>query len=392
MSNLVEKWGQISAAIQRTSDPRKKKLIAGALENQERHINEAVSRGQLGSIYRTNDQSLFGTRDLNETNIVSGDIATFTKQSLAMVDMVFEQIVIDELVHIMTMDGPTAFVHHVAYKQGSAGLYVAGTDFNTGLDPDYSDCPAEAASGACSASKDVDFALTATTVTAACKRLTARYTTQAEQDMSASYGSDLGDDLRQFMATELRREIQEEVIEQLIANASTTVTWAKAPPGGSVYANLDPKVYQQTLYDAILSADNGIFKSADGFRGANWICGDPDSLLRLEQLESFSITSDMARSREDALRGDVDRYANKFGVANHRFDVWKMRFMPADTILLGTKSDSAQEIGHIHGVYVPVADLGTFRDPRTSCVDIGMMTRYGNSTIRPGLFATVTLT
>ena len=390
--NLIEKWGPISAGMQGTDNPKKKQLIAGALENQERHINEAVKRGQLGSIYRTNDPHLFGTRELNETSIIPGDIATFTKQSLAMVDMVFEQIVIDELVHIMTMDGPTAFVHHVAYKQGSAGLYAAGTNFNTGLDPDYADCPAESEESSCSPAKEVDFALTATLVTAACKRLTARYTTQAEQDLSASYGQDLGDDLRQFMATELRREIQEEVIDQLIANASTTVTFSKAPPGGSVYANLDPKIYQETLYDAILSADTGIFKSADGFRGANWLCGDPDSLLRLEQLQSFSIDSDMARSREDALRGDVDRYANKFGVANHRFDVWKMRFMPADTILLGTKSDSAQEIGHIHGVYIPVADLGTYRDPRTSCVDVGMMTRYGNSTVRPGLFAVVSLT
>lgn len=389
--DLVEKWGKVSAAIQRSDDPRKQRIVASALEAQERYINESVRRGQIGGIYRSNDPHIWGREPLGE-NIVPGDIATFTRQSLAMVDMVFEQIIIDELVSVIAMDGPSAFVHHIAYKQGSAGLYAAGTDFNTGLDPDYSDCPAETAESSCTAANEVDFGLTATTVHASCKRLTAKYTIAAEQDMSASYQSSLGDELRQFMATELRREMQEEIIDQLIANATTTVSWSKAPPGGSVYVNLDPKVYQETLYDAILEADNGIFKSVDGFRGANWVCADPDSLLFLEQLESFSITDNMARSREDALRGDVDRYANKFGTANHRYDVWKMRFMPADTILLGTKSDNPQEIGHIHGVYVPVSDLGTFRDPRTACVDIGVMTRYGNSTIRPGLFATVTLT
>ena len=389
-TNLVEKWGQLSEGIQRSNDPAKKQLIAGALERQNQFISEAAARGTLGNVFRTNDPNIWAQR-LDETTIPS-DIATFTRQSLAMVDMIFEQIVIDQLVDVRTMDGPTAFVHHMAYKQGAAGLYVAGTKFNTGLDPDYADCAAETAESNCVDSKDVNFELTATTVTAACKRLRAQYTTQAEQDLQSQYGDNLGDRLRSFMATEIRREIQEEVIDSLIASASTTVAWNQTPGAGSIYESLDPKLYQATLYDAILEADNGIFKSVDGFRGANWVCADPDSLLFLEELESFSITSDINKSREEALRSDVDRYANKFGVANHRYDVWKMRFMPANTILLGTKSDNPQEIGHIHATYVPISDLGTFRNPRTACVDVGVMSRYGNATIRPGLFAVINIT
>ena len=66
--------------------------------------------------------------------------------------------------------------------------------------------------------------------------------------------------------------------------------------------------------------------------------------------------------------------------------------MPEDTLLLGVKSDNPQEIGHIHATYIPVSDLGAFRDPRTACVDMGVMTRYGNATVRPGLFAVVNIT
>jgi hypothetical protein len=69
-----------------------------------------------------------------------------------------------------------------------------------------------------------------------------------------------------------------------------------------------------------------------------------------------------------------------------------MRFMPANTLLLGVKSDNPQEIGHIHATYIPVSDLGVFRDPRTACVDMGVMTRYANATIRPNLFAVVNIT
>lgn len=390
MGDLVQKWEGLSEGIQRSTDPAKRKLIASMLENQHRFNENAANRGKLGSVYRTNDRSLFSNA-LDE-NIVPSDVATFTQQSLAMVDMVFEQIVVDQLVNLMSMDGPTAFVHHLKYQQGSAGLYAVGTDFNSGLDPDYADAPVETSSSSCSAAKEVDFQLTSSTVTAAAKRLTARYTVQTEQDLDSQYGRNIGDDLRAFMATEIRREIQGEIMAKIIADAGTSATFAKTPAAGSVYASLDPKVYQETLYDKILEADNGIFKSTDGGRGANWICADPNSCLMLEQLESFSISIDQNRSREDALRGDVDRYANKFGVANHRFDVWKMKFLPADTIVLGTKGENPQEVGFVHGVYVPISDLGTFRDPRTACVDIGVMSRYGNTTLRPGLFATISLT
>ncbi len=380
--SLVEKWGDHISA----KSPAKRKIVARALERQYRFIQDTMRRGNIAAVFKA-DRDIFPQVSLSE-NIVPGDIATFTKQSLAMVDMVFEQIVIDQLVDVRTMDGPTAFVHSMAYQQGDTGLYGAGTNFNTGLDPNYADCPSEAEVG-CSAGAEVDFQLTATTVTADCKRLQARYTIQAEQDLESQYGESMSDRLRNFMATELRREMQGEVIDQLIANASTTVSWSQTPAG--IYASLDPKIYQETLYDAIQDADNGIFKSADGFRGANWIAGDPDGLLYLEQLQSFSITSDGA-DRSDSVQGKIDQYSNKFGVANHRYDIWKMRFMPEDTLLLGVKSDNPQEIGHIHATYIPVSDLGAFRDPRTACVDLGVMTRYGNATVRPGLFAVVNIT
>tara|TARA_R110001592_G_scaffold72890_7_gene222735 strand:+ start:2318 stop:3496 length:1179 start_codon:yes stop_codon:yes gene_type:complete len=381
-SSLVEKWGDHITS----KDSSKRTIVARAMERQYQFIQETMRRGNIAAVFKA-DRDLFPTVNLSE-NIVPGDIATFTKQSLAMVDMVFEQIVIDQLVDVRTMDGPTAFVHTMAYQQGDAGLYSTGTNFNTGLDPNYADCPSEAEAG-CQAGAEVDFQLTATTVTADCKRLQARYTVQAEQDLESQYGDSLADRLRNFMATELRREMQGEVIDQLIANASTTVSWSQTPTG--IYTSLDPKIYQETLYDAIQDADNGIFKSADGFRGANWVAGDPDGLLFLEQLNSFNITSDGA-DRSDSVRGDVDSYSNKFGVANHRYDIWKMRFMPANTLLLGVKSDNPQEVGHIHATYIPVSDLGAFRDPRTACVDMGVMTRYGNATVRPGLFAVVNIT
>lgn len=372
---LEEKWGEYITA----SDANKRRVVAGAMERQYRFIQEQVARGGVGNVFHA-DKGI-----LNE-DIDAADISTFTKQSLAMVDMVFEQIVIDQLVDIQTMSGPTAHVHTLAYSQGTQGaLYGAGTAFNSGLDPNYADAPGTN----CADSNEVNFTLTAATLTAEAKRLRAKYTLQAEQDLQSQYGMDLSDRLRSFMATEIRRELQGEVIDQLLANSASAVSWSSVPPVGSVYESIDPKIWQETLFDAIQEADNEIFKHADGMRGANWIAGDPDGLLYLDQLKSFSIR-DYDSGRE-AVQSGIDSYSNKFGVANNRFDVWKMRFMPQNHLLLGVKSSNPQEVGHIHATYVPISDLGMFRDPKGACVDMGVMTRYANRTIRPGLYATVTI-
>ena len=386
---VEEKWGQFI----RTKDPVKRRWIAHNMDAQYRYMNESANAGLFHSRFRGSKGILGGPQRLDEGQpIVAGDIATFTQQSLAMVEMVFERIVIDELVTVGSMSGPTAFVHNVAFKQADAGnFYDAGADFNSGLDPDYSDCPANT-SQACGEANGVDFALTSTLITADCKRLQANFCVPAEQDLQSQYGMSLGDRLRSFMALQMQREIQGEVLAQLIAGAGSTVTWTADAPAGSIYLQLDPKIWQATLYDAIAQADNEIFKSTDGYRRANWIAGDPDGLLYLQQLKQFAIESRDNVPRAQAGEGGVDEYANFQGVANGLYKLYKFPFMPANTLILGVKSDAPQEQAFMHAVYVPITDLGTFRDPGTAQVTVGAQTRYANAMLRPGLFATVSIT
>jgi hypothetical protein len=384
---LIERWKPASKTVREATSSKRAYLVASMLEAQLNH-----TRGLHSAPASFNGTVSRGRGDIIE-NVVPGDIAAFTTQSLAMIDQIFEEIVIDQLVSMRTMDGPTAFVHTTNFKQGDAGVFPDGTSFNAGLDPDYANCPGESTSEACQTAKEVDFELTGTTITAVCKRLTAKYTVTAEQDLNSQYGESLPDKIRRFMAVEIAREIQGQVMALLIANAGTTVAWSKTPAVGSVYENLDPKVYQETLYDAIKEANTGIFKSVDGGRGADWIAADPDSLLVLDQLNAASFHIDTNQSRDRAIEGDIERYANLYGVANHRYKVWNMRRLPADTIVLGLKGDGSDaNTGHIHATYIPLMDLGMFRNPRTGCVDTGVLTRYANVTTRPGLFALINLT
>ena len=355
--SLVEKWGDHISA----KSPAKRKIVARALERQYRFIQDTMRRGNIAAVFKA-DRDIFPQVSLSE-NIVPGDIATFTKQSLAMVDMVFEQIVIDQLVDVRTMDGPTAFVHSMAYQQGDAGLYGAGTNFNSGLDPNYADCPSEAEVG-CSAGAEVDFQLTATTVTADCKRLQARYTIQAEQDLESQYGESMSDRLRNFMATELRREMQGEVIDQLIANASTTVSWSQTPAG--IYASLDQFTKRHFMMPSkmLTTVSSSLLTVSVVLTGLLVI------LTVSFILSSFSLSALLLMVLTELTAFRARLISTAISLVLQITDIWKMRFMPEDTLLLGVKSDNPQEIGHIHATYIPVSDLGAFRDPRTACVDL----------------------
>jgi hypothetical protein len=382
--DVEAKWGQFIES----SDPVKRRWVAHNIENQHKFMAESVNAGTFGSRFYTNDRSLFASKRSLTEQTLGVDIAAFTQQSIAMVVDVFERFTIDELINVVSMSGPTAFVHTLKYQ--SSNVYDGENppqSLNSALQVDYSDCLAECSE----ASNGVQLDLSSATITADCKRLQAQFSVIAEQDIQSQYGMNLSERLRSLIATQMAREIQGEILALLVAGAGTSVNWPSAIPANSVYVNLDPKVYQATLWDAIQDCDTGIFKSSDGFRGANWIAGDADSMNYLLQLNQFSITSRDNVPRDSAGEGDVDEFSNFFGTANHRFRTYKFPFMQADTILMGIKSDAQQEQGFVHGTYIPLADLGTFRDPAKACVTVGASTRYGNKLLRPGMYAKVNI-
>lgn len=389
---IVNKWAPILEGIK---NEEKRRWVAHNLENQHKFLESSYANGTLGHHFYGEAAFLGGRRPLEESTLIA-NIDRLPTQTLAIVRDVFERFAIDELVSMRTMDGPQAYIQTIGFDASNDGVIdidgVAGADnaagfkFNAIMEPDYSDCPTE-----CAASNGVDFDVAVTTLDAACKRLQGKFSVMAEQDAASQYGMNLGDELRRFMGVQMAREIQAEVLALITSSAATSLTFASAIPGGSVYVNLDPRVYARTLYEKIEDANNGIFKHSDGRRGANWLAGDPDSINRLAKLEDFSIISRDNVARSAAGEGEISQHSNLMGVANERYKTYKFPFMQANTILMGVKSEDADEVGFVHATYIPLTDLGTHRDPSNACVQVGATTRYANKVLRPGMFAKITI-
>lgn len=389
---IVNKWAPILEGIK---NEEKRRWVAHNLENQHKFLESSYANGTLGHHFYGEAAFLGGRRSLEESTLIA-NIDRLPTQTLAIVRDVFERFAIDELVSMRTMDGPQAYIQTIGFDASNAGVIDANNDnnpdnaagfkFNAIMEPDYSDCPTE-----CAASNGVDFDVAVTTLDAACKRLQGKFSVMAEQDAASQYGMNLGDELRRFMGVQMAREIQAEVLALITSSAATSLTFASAIPGGSVYANLDPRVYARTLYEKIEDANNGIFKHSDGRRGANWLAGDPDSINRLAKLEDFSIISRDSVARSAAGEGEISQHSNLMGVANERYKTYKFPFMQANTILMGVKSEDADEVGFVHATYIPLTDLGTHRDPSNACVQVGATTRYANKVLRPGMFAKITI-
>lgn len=387
---VVENARKMRRATEVMTDEHKVATVM-ALAHQEAIIKNAVEDGtflqRFGEALKNrhvwySENALKGA--FSETT-TSGDIVTFTQQILAFLLPIFERIQIGNLVHMRTMQGPTAFVHTLDFLQDSAGLYASGTSFQGRLDVNYSDCPTE-----CTTANGVDLRLTSVLVTAVCKRLKAFWCLPAEQDLMSQYGRSLGAEVRGMMQLQIAREKQGEVLNELVAGAGYSTVWPSTIPAGSVYNTLDPKLYAATLYDAIEDANMAIYTSQ--YRGATFIAGDPLAMTQLRKLKKFVLTHDIGVARDQVGPGRVDEFGNYFGVANNAYQTWMFPYMAANTLLVGVKSDAPQEQGFVHAEYIPMFDLGVWLDPATGQYRTGFQSRYANQMLRPGLYGTVEIT
>lgn len=305
----------------------------------------------------------------------SPGIATFLKFAFPLIRRIWSSSIGKNLVSVQPMSLPVAKVFTLDHVRNTGGTRldnrgVSGAssyaDQNTELSTDI---------------KELNMRITDAEVTATSKKLKAVHSIEVEQDLMTYHGIDINSELLGIMAREIAIEIDQQIIEELVAGAGAgNVNWNST--GSSTLAS-EVEAYKRTIKDAFNSASNLIFSNI--YRDANFIVSGVSEIERLEQLG------------EQAYVPAGDERVNTFGrvmvgTLFGQYAVYKDPWFPvSNQYLVGHKGSSWLESGYVYAPYVPYMTLPEFTNPDNFSVTKAALSRQAFFLKNANNYATVTI-
>ena len=236
-------------------------------------------------------------------------------------------------------------------------------------------------------------------IVAKTRKLKAQWTPEFAQDLNAYQSLDAEAELTSIMSEYIALEIDLEVIDMLIQDASAWDEWwsvknntalniAGGPSNtGNPYTDLGffntQGQWFQTLGTKMQKVSNKIHqKTLRG--GANFIITSPNVATVLESIPGFASSSD----------GDVTKASYAFGIQkagqmNNRYTVYKNPYMTEGLMLMGYRGSQFLETGAVFAPYVPLIMTPLVYDPETFTPRKGLLTRYAKKMIRPEFYGRI---
>jgi len=279
---------------------------------------------------------------------------------------------------------------------GSLFYNVQPVDNNRG---DFEDASGAGYANAQSTSGDqlaipqIDIKMKSEAIVAKTRKLKAQWTPEFAQDLNAYQALDAEAELTSIMSEYISLEIDLEVLDMLIQDASAADEYWSAFNNRSLnsaktgYDNLNFYNSQgqwfQTLGTKMQKVSNKIHqKTLRG--GANFLVCSPSVGTILESIPGFAASSD----------GDVTKASYAFGIQkagqmNSRYTVYKNPYMTENVILMGYRGSQFLETGAVFAPYIPLIMTPLVYDPETFTPRKGLLTRYAKKMIRPEFYGRI---
>ena len=243
---------------------------------------------------------------------------------------------------------------------------------------------------------EIDIKVDSTAITATTRKMKAKWTPELGQDLNAYHNLDAEVELTQVLSEQIALEIDQEILKDLITQATAgTYYWSRVPgrfvnkSTGAAAAPADQSgdftgtvsEWYETLIETINDVSAQIHrKTLRG--GANFLVCGPEVANILEFTNGFR-----ASVTHDDDRGTVG--AVKEGSINKKFDLYVDPYFPRNLILVGRKGSSFLESGFVYAPYVPLQTTPTIFGPEDFTPRKGVMTRYGKKMVRPDMYGLV---
>jgi len=222
----------------------------------------------------------------------------------------------------------------------------------------------------------IDIHLTSSPVTARSRKLRARWSIEAQQDLKAFHGIDAETDTVGYMANEVSRELNQSIIRHLRSVAAAgTVTWDKTPPVSTHWY-----WWKEKLYDVLVQGSELVFAYTQRAQ-ANWLICATDVAAVVRTLAKFVPGGDPGTS----VAG-----VRKIGTIG-QFTVFDDPAYPASEFLMGFKGASFLDTGYVHATY-----QGLYTTPTIVLDDFisrkGMSVRTAQKVVNAGFYCRGTVT
>lgn len=222
------------------------------------------------------------------------------------------------------------------------------------------------------------------TVKAESRKLKARWTVEAVDDLRALHGMDAEAELVSTFSNEVMLEVDREIIGDLINGAghSISYTYSATTPG-------ELESIRQLITQ--ISAVSAEIHRTSGRAPANFLVVPPGIGGLLDQLSSHGDYASIEQNIQSTSYGPVTANYGiaRIGTLLRKYAVYQDPYMPATQILVGLKGNSFIDGGYVYAPYVPLQVTPTFLDPDDFTFRKGVRTRYATKMLRPEYYGVI---
>ena len=240
---------------------------------------------------------------------------------------------------------------------------------------------------------EINISMQSQEIVAKTKKLKAVWTPEFAQDLNAYQNIDAEAELTNMLSEYISMEIDLEILDMLIEDASAGTEYWSAVNNQSItsagvsstslsFYNTQGQWFQ-TLGTKVQKLSNKIHQlTLRG--GANFMVLSPTVSTIIESIPGFASNHN----------GEADQMEYAFGVQkvgsfNGRYQVYKNPYMTENVILLGYRGKQFLEAGAVFAPYIPLIMTPLVYDPNTFTPRKGLLTRYAKKMLRPEFYAKI---
>lgn len=243
---------------------------------------------------------------------------------------------------------------------------------------------------------EINLKINSISVTTSTKKLKAKWTPELGQDLNAYHAMDAEVELTGILSEQIQLELDREIIEDLIKEATAgTYFWSRLPgkfvkrnTGEDVSNTTSPPDFTGNIsewYESLLETINDL--SAQIHRkalrgGATAIVTSPEVASILETTAGWRASTEV-----DANTGTAG--AVKVGNVSRKWDVYVDPYFRRNLILVIRKGSGFLESGYVFAPYIPLQVTPTIFGEEDFVPRKGVMTRYAKKMVRPDFYGLV---